>query len=983
MATIQQRNWIEKTVGELTCPSCHRYFETAYGKQTHLRKNNACKDWIPNSKQRQVEEPEDSGWDSGILRDMGHAANDFEAENDIFHWLEPDREVAIGEAGPGPSTIEANRGLKLMLAGLPHALHQEQKVFYSEPHKRGGKVIRTSETLYAKWTAKFCDVAEEAVSDEDNLYSPFASKLDWQIAEWAVRENVGQGAVDRLLKIPGVLERLELSFKNSRQLNKIVDSIPARGGTWQTKDFRFKDFPDEVMSVRYRDPLKAIRALWGDPSLAEHLVYKPSKIFSDAEKSKRQYSELWTGKWWWAMQSRLKSNATIAPVIIATDKTQLTQFSGSRSAYPVYLTLGNIPRQLRRRPSQQACILIAYLPVEKIAKHDLSKKEHCARYSRLFHESMRFLLRPIAGVSKSGLEMVGGDGVVCRVHPIISCYVADYPEQCLVGCAKYGTCPKCQCSAEDLQDMTENPKRTQVWTIDVMDKARASTPNVPQYVKRCMNQEVSGYVYKPFWRDFWGTDVHMSLTPDVLHQLYQGVFKHLVIWCQEIMSEDELDRRVQCLPAAMGVRHFRKGWSALSQISGSEWKHMARILLACLIGSTMPSKAIRACRGILDFIYLAQYATHDEDTLAKMQASLDTWEENREAFVESGTRDDFNIPKFHSLVHYIDMIKLFGTTDNYNTEMFERLHIDFAKKGWRASNKRNEFPQMTTWLSRQENVAAFNRYIAYWRRKQQEPLQCDKAAEGTKNTDDKGKQWDMSLSDQNPPILALELQLRRQLRLTKTPSTTRSITRLESLHNMPHFSRHLAAFLSMHQGNQLGALPFTSLDLHHTLKFTIINKDGDQIEETLQCSPSRRDPAIILTKDSDGIDGLNGTRVGRVQVIFKLPTVIKLPGLGNFSPPKSWPTYPLAYVEWFTKPTLSAHERDLHGFYSISKAYAPDKVTPQWSFVPLCNIRQTCMVVPNFKKSPLGQGWTSRNVLDQAQHFFVNKWQSVQRYKTF
>jgi len=46
------------------------------------------------------------------------------------------------------------------------------------------------------------------------------------------------------------------------------------------------------------------------------------------------------------LQSKLPKGATLAPVIIATDKTQLTQFSGNKSAYPVYLTIGNIPKAL-------------------------------------------------------------------------------------------------------------------------------------------------------------------------------------------------------------------------------------------------------------------------------------------------------------------------------------------------------------------------------------------------------------------------------------------------------------------------------------------------------------------------------------------------------------------------------------------------------------------------------------------------------------
>jgi len=38
----------------------------------------------------------------------------------------------------------------------------------------------------------------------DTDYAPFSSQLDWEIAQWAVRENIGQGSLNRLLAIPGV-----------------------------------------------------------------------------------------------------------------------------------------------------------------------------------------------------------------------------------------------------------------------------------------------------------------------------------------------------------------------------------------------------------------------------------------------------------------------------------------------------------------------------------------------------------------------------------------------------------------------------------------------------------------------------------------------------------------------------------------------------------------------------------------------------------
>ncbi|KAF9015791.1 hypothetical protein BDZ89DRAFT_911199, partial [Hymenopellis radicata] len=161
---------------------------------------------------------------------------------------------------------------------------------------------------------------------------------------------------------------------------------------------------------------------------------------------------MWTSKWWSHIQAMLPEGRTIAPVILATDKTQLTQFSGSKQAYPVYLTLGNIPNALRRKPTEQVCILIAYLPVEKMSKGRLTKREHSARYQRLFHHAMRIILSPLIDAGKDGVQMVGGNGEVRHVHPILASYVADFPEQCLVTCSKYGTCPKCQVSAAHLGD---------------------------------------------------------------------------------------------------------------------------------------------------------------------------------------------------------------------------------------------------------------------------------------------------------------------------------------------------------------------------------------------------------------------------------------------------------------------------------------------------------------------------------------------------
>lgn len=147
------------------------------------------------------------------------------------------------------------------------------------------------------------------------------------------------------------------------------------------------------------------------------------------------------------------------------------------------------------------------------------------------------------------------------------------------------------------------------------------------------------------------------ISPDILHQIYQGAIKHLISWIQLVMTEEEFDHRLRSLPPSFGVRHFSGGISSLKQVTGPERKNLAKILLACLsTAGKIPKEVIIATRAILDFAYLAQYPSHNEDTLGYMEEALDTWHKNKNIFIQLGIRLHFNIPKFHSLIHYTSSI---------------------------------------------------------------------------------------------------------------------------------------------------------------------------------------------------------------------------------------------------------------------------------------------------------------------------------------
>ena len=96
-----------------------------------------------------------------------------------------------------------------------------------------------------------------------------------------------------------VQERLQLSFKNTQELNKLIDNhLPGRPPFQCHKIM----VDEEVVEVYFCDILACICALFGDPDLAPYLVFAPEKHYADKEKQEHMYHDMHTGKWWWSMQ---------------------------------------------------------------------------------------------------------------------------------------------------------------------------------------------------------------------------------------------------------------------------------------------------------------------------------------------------------------------------------------------------------------------------------------------------------------------------------------------------------------------------------------------------------------------------------------------------------------------------------------------------------------------------------------------------------
>ncbi len=313
--------------------------------------------------------------------------------------------------------------------------------------------------------------------------------------------------------------------------------------------------------------------------------------------------------------------------------------------------------------------------------------------------------------------MATGDGNIHRTHPIFATFVGDYPEQLLVTCLKNGDCPTCPVPREELGTGRVEEPRDLALILEALD-AVDSHPTV--FVKACLAAGIKP-VYHPFWEELPYTNIYRSITPDILHQLYQGLIKHLISWLTTAFGPVEIDARCWRMPPNHNLRAFSKGITTLSRVSGQEHRDMCRILMGLIIGLRLPggqstSRLLRAVRAMLDFLYLAQYEVHSSQTLDQLDNALFRFHENKGIFVELGVRANFTIPKLHNAGHYRYLIELFGTTDNYNTQATEHLHIEFAKDAYEATNGKDEFTHMTLWLERKEKILRHAMYID-WRTK--------------------------------------------------------------------------------------------------------------------------------------------------------------------------------------------------------------------------------------------------------------------------
>ncbi|KAI9455716.1 hypothetical protein BJY52DRAFT_1204941 [Lactarius psammicola] len=685
--------------------------------------------------------------------------------------------------------------------------------------------------------------SSSAFQDRPGPLFPTWSQCDWEFARWAKNRGPTSTAVGELLAIDG--------------LNRIIDNeMPARprfrceeveiGGENFGVLFSVKSFP-------------CLRTLFGDPEFAKRLVFAPECHYQDSDHTVRVFSTQNPG-------------TTVLPIIISSDKTQLNATFVTRVLNPVYLSIGNIPKDLRRKVDTARTAFNGIYPHHTTSAYPEQGRTlscTCQPFPRVYAQDPI----PIESYGENGIAMVTGDGTWYRCHPVLAAVIGDYPEQL----------PKVALHLEaTLVQALGSPCGTSKQAVSIFALADA-----------CQEARLKP-TYHPFWEQFPYTNIFLSITPDILHQIHQRRHQAPGSAGSQHSDQRRSTRDVSRLPPSHNACSFPRGITSLS-------KDICRVLMGVVVDLRLPIRAI------LNFIYISQY-------------------------------------RVHTIYH-----PFWEPADNYNTEQAERLHIDFTKNAYRATNHKDEYPQMN-------HMAGASRRPFNSR---------PPSLNGGRSLQTLRLHPLLAIHPSEKGISFEGLALRYRARDFQD-----ALADFIVRHNFPGLS---PAAARRRADNTL--LPFRCVSVFHKIKFSDSDSEHSNIADVIHIKPERQSQhrALIPGRfDTALVMSASKYRVVQIRVVFRLPKQAASSVFTGSRPP---PT-DLAYVEWFSP--LTPASGGSHGMFRTSRSYHNGQRLA--GIIPLADICRSVQLFPVFGPFAPRQ-WHGSTVLEDCNSFYINPFLDEHIYK--
>ena len=200
---------------------------------------------------------------------------------------------------------------------------------------------------------------------------------------------------------------------------------------------------------------------------------------------------------------------------------------------------------------------------------------------QIFHDCMKIMLEPLVKAGTDGVNIGCTDSFLHTTFSILSAYIADYPEQCLVTCCQENACLTCLVKPKERGQPVHSVLCDPEMTIHIL--AQQSQGLALSEFKDHNMRPIN-----PFWKDLPHCNIFSCLMPDMLHQLHKGMFKdHISKWAMQSVEGEwgEIDACFQAMSHHSTLWHFKKGISMTTQWTGNKHKNMEKVFLGTLIGA--------------------------------------------------------------------------------------------------------------------------------------------------------------------------------------------------------------------------------------------------------------------------------------------------------------------------------------------------------------------------------------------------------------
>ncbi|KAJ7302442.1 hypothetical protein DFH08DRAFT_1089772 [Mycena albidolilacea] len=624
---------------EFECPNCHQPFTLSSSVLKHLNHpRSSCIPWYNRMHELAISgDPSAEEYQRKLRRALGESerARGYETRSEPM-----DMDLPIpGEGGEDWGDTNMDFGRDSPVGGSNTDPDVEEFPNAAQP-------IGSGQT-FMEWV----DSDQFAPDRQKNIYYPFASKAEWEMASFLMRSSMTMKDIDDFFKLQHVQEHLPLSFKSAKELRARVELLP-KGPQW---------------------------------------------------------NEWITGDGAWEMQAALPAGATLLGALGTSDKTNISVMNGDRVAHPFLISLANIDMDFLMKASNHAFMMCALLPVPKFLCH---KDIRGLMERRLLHRCLDIVCAPLKRAALFGHPMTNSVGQLLRCHTPLAAYIVDTPEAADIACVSGKTSHVTMAQHKTFGDPIRQEERTgeSTWLKICAVNSRVDPWDIFEYQKESKKLRLSG-VHLPFWRDWsLSTNPARFLTPEPLHHWHRQFYDHDFQWCRKMLTDSEIDFRLSIIQPRIGFRHFKEGVTRIKQLGGREHRELERCIVA-VIADGAPPQAVYAIRVLIDFRYFAQAPVIDEETMGRTTGSLDEFHQNKQRIIDAGGRQQkhFHIPKLEFMHSVVPSIRWAGVPMQFTADVTEKAHSTEIKVPARTeTNHRDYDPQIARYLDRAEKMRLFD-----------------------------------------------------------------------------------------------------------------------------------------------------------------------------------------------------------------------------------------------------------------------------------